>query len=189
MIGSHNTMTYLKASRWWARPFARFWRCQDETIENQIRYGAYLLDIRVRQDSRGRWRFCHGIVDLGDMWNYSLSELLKRYVIPKLRSWVNIRLVLERGPREDFFREVDYIEKFMPQVVRVSVKQPWRDIFNHEGSSKDCYFKPVVSTKPWWKQLPGIMSFLFNSPRNYSLENNSNEDLWDKDTYIFIDFI
>ncbi len=191
MTGSHNTMTFLKARRWWARPFTRYWRCQEHNVARQVRQGkARLLDIRVRQDKAGKWRFCHGFIDLGKMCSSSLPELLNDHVIAQAGNRVKIRLVFERGSsKEAFYTAIHEIAKTMPQVVRAAIKSPWTDLFNYEWRSVDCYFKPIVTDKPLWKQLRKLWAVLVTTPREYALSHRDDITEHEHATIYFRDFI
>lgn len=60
ILGSHNTLTYLKPRNWWMRLFAFAYKCQSKTLGEQIKSGVHSIDIRVRFDEYGKIRFCHG---------------------------------------------------------------------------------------------------------------------------------
>ena len=48
MLGSHNSLTYLKPKKWWMRPFRFMARCQGVSYEEQYeKYGVRVFDLRV----------------------------------------------------------------------------------------------------------------------------------------------
>ena len=64
MLGSHNSMSYLPAVKWWQRWQKRWYRCQNHTIEEQIKLGARYFDIRLKLIN-GQWHFVHNKIDFG----------------------------------------------------------------------------------------------------------------------------
>lgn len=171
MIGSHNTMTYLPARRWWWRLLTQWWRCQRKPLWEQWREGIDHLDIRVRRDERGLWRLCHGRVDLRYEPALSLSSLLNR--IFHDAPGATMRVVMERGCETDeaAFRAaiVRYREQRPGAVTRAAVKKPWADVGeNEEAPSSDDYFKPIDTGKLWWRQIGRMVSVLWTTPRLYA---------------------
>ena len=91
MIGSHNSMSYLKPRRWYLRPFSFMSKCQSKTLKEQYeKFGVRLFDIRVSFDKDGTPYFAHGLMQYkGDVYEHL------DYLNTKLN--VEVRLLLEEG--------------------------------------------------------------------------------------------
>ena len=63
ILGSHNSMTYLRPRRWWMRLFRIFGRCQNKTIQQQFDSGVRCFDLRVSHTTNDGWSFSHGLID------------------------------------------------------------------------------------------------------------------------------
>lgn len=62
MLGTHNSITYLKPKRWWMYPFRFMARCQSMSIEEQYKYGIRHFDLRIAFNKEGSPEFRHGII-------------------------------------------------------------------------------------------------------------------------------
>lgn len=77
-LGTHNSATGGKLV-WWLRPFA--WllhptsRCQDRTIEQQLKDGVRLFNLQVTM-YRGEWHFSHGLCIYEEEIYSTLSKML-----------------------------------------------------------------------------------------------------------------
>lgn len=70
LIGSNNSLTYLRPSSWWSRLFRWFSRCQSATYKEQYEYcGVRLFDLRLYADEH-----CHIIAKNGNT-RYSIFSL------------------------------------------------------------------------------------------------------------------
>lgn len=75
IIGTHNSMTYLRPKQWWGYLFIPFWRCQKRTIQEQWDAGVRCFDLRVTFEEYGKPVFAHGIVRLkGDVYQ-AIAEI------------------------------------------------------------------------------------------------------------------
>lgn len=164
MLASHNTMTYLPPRRWWARPIARWWRCQSRPVAEQYAAGVRHLDIRVRRDDAYHWRLCHGAVDLATTPQLSLSSLLAPII--NAAPQATIRLVLERGDAAT--RQAFYGAILPPAVTERAIKTPWVHLYQDPRPAADHYYKPLDTARPWWRQLPALLRAIIATPRSYA---------------------
>ena len=111
MIGSHDTMTYLKSTSWLYNNCKKYWKCQCKTLDEQYKFGIRMFDFRVYL-SKGKWKFAHGKVNLshkGFPTLLSLVEFMKEnYPLAIYRIW------LEKGDDDDiaeFKRQTEIIKK------------------------------------------------------------------------------
>lgn len=74
VIGSHNSWSYLRPQKWWARVFRFVARCQRVDIRQQyVKYGVRCFDLRVRLDEHGVLVVAHGLV----AYQYEYRQLLE----------------------------------------------------------------------------------------------------------------
>lgn len=102
MIGSHNTMTYLKPQKWWMQLINFTSRCQSKDIEAQYAAGVRYFDIRVcigKHETLPSY-YGHGIIRYKAEQQPILQGLL-------LRDGAVGRIILEKGDTESFRRYID----------------------------------------------------------------------------------
>lgn len=187
MIGSHNSMSYLPPKHWFWRLFTPFWRCQNKTIEEQIKAGVEFFDLRVVWDRKlCCWRFAHGLVTFkGSI--YLVYDTVRYLEEQDLR----YRIVLERGDgwTERQFRSTSGSSRPGSGCTDIIIKRGWKPIY-----SKDCgirvydhSFVPFHSDRPWWRQLSWRM---FCTPRLWAKRHNTVRNSWKKsgNTVHFYDF-
>lgn len=61
-LGTHNSMSYLPAKKWYLTPFKFMARCQSKSIEEQYELGARMFDLRVAFDKSNSPEFRHGMM-------------------------------------------------------------------------------------------------------------------------------
>ena len=61
ILGSHNSWSYLRPSKWYLRPLAFTARCQRKDIRTQYSLGVRCFDLRIRTDKDGNPRVRHGL--------------------------------------------------------------------------------------------------------------------------------
>ena len=91
IIGTHNSMSFLKPKHWWMRPINwLFAQCQDD--ETDVFNGG-CMDIRVYWDN-DVWRFAHGLVsyEFGVVY-YDIYRTISIFAISGVRYF---RIILER---------------------------------------------------------------------------------------------
>lgn len=63
IIGTHNSMTFLRPAHWYGWFMIPFARCQRKTIEEQWYDGARCFDLRIRFTKQGEPYFAHGLYE------------------------------------------------------------------------------------------------------------------------------
>lgn len=158
IIGSHNTMSYMKPKKWWMRLFRFMAKCQDKTIQEQYEFGARLFDIRLVFDKDGNVGFAHGLIDFeGDLDNI-LSYL------DSCRDKIYVRILNERNKNFDLFKK---------KCMQIQLK--YRHIIFYGGQNKKD-----------WKQLFCFDNTCGTCIDKYSSMNNDTnigtgwhlDDLW-----------
>lgn len=71
VIGSHNSWSYLKAAKWYKRPFAWMARCQRMDIRMQYELGVRCFDLRLRTNNDGELYIAHGLME----YKYTTAQL------------------------------------------------------------------------------------------------------------------
>ena len=84
-IGTHNSMTYLKPSKWYMYMFRFAFRCQSLTIDQQLECGIRVFDLRVRMNKNNKWVFAHGLVEFKGDNIYDVVERISKYNDCKVR--------------------------------------------------------------------------------------------------------
>lgn len=153
MIGSHDTMTYLKSTSWLYNNCKKYWKCQCKTLDEQYKFGIRMFDFRVYL-SKGKWKFAHGKVNLshkGFPTLLSLVEFMKeKYPLAIYRIW------LEKGDDDDiaeFKRQTEIIKKKIEEgnnylVWKIGIKsyKEWQyGIFNQNQKLYDMGYKIALN--------------------------------------------
>lgn len=202
MIGSHNSMSYLPPKHWFWRLFTPFWRCQNKTIEEQIKAGVEFFDIRVVWDRKLHcWQFAHGLVQFGWKKGDPLSVGLEPTLTLLEAHGCLYRIVLERGSEYDeerfkswFGFGADIWWKSHPHCISAIRKRGWKSVrsrrFDYAFKNlqlADHSFVPFRSDRPWWRQLSWRM---FCTPRLWAKRHNTVRNSWKKsgNTVHFYDF-
>lgn len=122
MLGSHNSMSYLPAVKWWQRWQKRWYRCQNHTIEEQIKLGARYFDIRLKLID-GQWHFVHNKIDFGleDENVYLMLSTNKAYV----RFIYDVRNKNSEHDAFKFLNHINDIENRFPYINIDSVITYW----------------------------------------------------------------
>lgn len=77
IIGSHNSWSYLKPSKWWLWPFIFMAKCQSKNlIEQYYKYNIRCFDLRVRFNKYGKIVVAHGFMEY-DINYFELSRDLQ----------------------------------------------------------------------------------------------------------------
>lgn len=90
IIGSHNSMSYLRPKYPWGLLMLPFARCQSKTIDEQLSAGARCFDLRISFDRDGMARFRHGWCRFAD--DETLTAVLERL---QHHDGIYVRLILE----------------------------------------------------------------------------------------------
>ena len=101
IIGTHNSMTYLRPHKWYGWFMIPFARCQRKTIEQQWNDGARCFDLRIRFTRQGEPYFAHGLYECTHEVKpidvlVQLDRLILRYNQPAF-----VRLILEDPDKQN----------------------------------------------------------------------------------------
>ena len=109
IIGTHNSMTYLRPAHWYGWFMIPFARCQRKTIEQQWNDGARCFDLRIRFTKQGEPYFAHGLYECTHKANpaHVLEDLYK--LMLRDNEQVVVRLILEDPDKQN--HNVYYFEQ------------------------------------------------------------------------------
>lgn len=94
IVGTHNSMTFLRPAHWYGWLMIPFARCQRKSIEQQFLSGARCFDLRVRfRKESANPVFAHGLMTLkGDLY----ATLLRLSTLSTIHhDKIRVRLILE----------------------------------------------------------------------------------------------
>lgn len=170
LIGSHNTMSYLKPKHWWLKPINwLFAQCQTKTIQDQVAR-CQAFDLRVCRD-HSEWYFAHGLVSYKGSTLYSVLNFLENKARQDKTKFY-IRLIFEKGNIVDeaFFSEYlcpDLEERFNYLIFYGGYKKKgWVKLYNFHNDIEEHQFVSSVSGK--WYETPRM----YNNRLKHKLEIN-----------------
>lgn len=115
LIGSNNSLTYLRPSSWWSRVFKWFGECQSSTYIQQYEYcGVRLFDLRLYADEH-----CHIIVRNRN-FRYSIFSLYEILSYFNKKGDVTVRISFE-ATLSDLINDSEYsrIEEKFVQICKI----------------------------------------------------------------------
>lgn len=201
LLGSHNTMTYLKPKKWWMHLGRFMAKCQNLDYRKQYECGVKWFDFRLSFDKYGNVQFSHGLVDYTGVNVYDVFQYISS------KPDVSCRIILEKGNAEDELRFIEYIRHLLTvyptiRVTQVAVKNVWRNMVDctiNIGRDMIDSYASCNGSYPEYQKLPGIL-------RSKSWSGLLIDDLWpwiyakfhnkrtlekykDKDVLLLLDFI
>lgn len=152
LIGSNNSLTYLRPSSWWSRFFRWFGRCQSTTYKEQYEYcGVRLFDLRLYADEH-----CHIIAKNGNT-RYSIFSLYEILSYFDKKGDVTIRISFD-ATVSDTVNNSEYNrieEKFVNTCKIIETIYP---NINYFGGYRICDSKLLY--KFWYERHNGIPNII-----------------------------
>lgn len=165
MIGSHNSWSYLKPTKWCMKPFAFMAKCQKYDIREQYeKYDVRIFDLRIRFNNTDedilRVALCHGLVEYPTtyLWGnlYYLNEKKDVYIrcILDLRG----KNVDEQEQRDTFADYIEYLKLTFPNLKFICGRElpSWdkiADVPELELVEKYSSVCPPKIIDDWWPWL------------------------------------
>ena len=115
LIGSNNSLTYLRPSSWWSKVFKWFGKCQSSTYIGQYEHcGVRLFDLRLYADEH-----CHIIARNGN-FRYSIFSLYEILSYFDKKGDVTVRISFE-ATLSDLINDSEYrrIEEKFIQICKI----------------------------------------------------------------------
>lgn len=182
MLGTHDSYTYLTAKKKIFEWVSFLWRTQVKSIEEQKKAGVSYFDIRVRRDN-DVWRICHGLVDFNLTYK-SIEEILNKFSIYK------VRIILERGDREDLFRGEVTKHVDCPTLSFACIKRNWKILLDRDASIIDYTYTPWLSDLSFWENVKRFN--FFSTIKKWAKKHNptvTTKMKTDKNIIYFMDYI
>lgn len=169
LIGSHNTMTYLKPSNWLLYlGYLISAKCQNKTLVEQIDSGVRVLDIRVfpEYDKHGItfWRYGHGLTKFtkNSPHIYIIANILNEKA-KKDKKPMYMRIILERCKSErdvqEFINLCEHLELNYPYVKFLggNRKKDWKKCYIFSSCITDNNVNQPVSSMAedarWYEKI------------------------------------
>lgn len=174
--GTHNSMSYLPVRKWWMKPMAMFARCQDKTIDEQIKQGCRYYDLRVRfDDETNKFIFAHGLVEYDGCGLFEVLKKLRGASRAKNTN-IYIRLMLETFTDASsdqlvlFDSLVSYLknefEKEKKLRFRYMIKNPYT--MKHDGFYGAKFIEVAEWINKWWELI--LTPRFFTKKQNKKIE-------------------
>jgi hypothetical protein len=175
-IGAHHCLSYARP-KWYWLPFNWMVRCQQISIQEQIKYGVVYFDFRIRF-KKGKVISGHGIID------YNVNVLHEFERLNSHSSDENpfyIRLMYESGPFhknpsvEEMKTFVEKVKNDYPRLIftQSHIKAPYTYIDSTtDVPTHDCYqhYRDYGARSLWAK----LKSYKLPYPKRYAKRNNKN---------------
>ena len=183
MIATHNTLTYNNATNPLVQMCGRWWRCQNLSVEEQIKAGAGYLDIRVRYTMTGKVLIAHGIATMRG---------LKFRTIEELCQWLDkfgamYRIILERGGEFDrgyFIADIKEAAAKHPLLMWAVVKEGWEEVYVAQNHPR------IVDLCLHWNSRLLFRSLFRNVIKEFAEMQIITEDMIkDEGTVYFMDYL
>lgn len=193
MIASHNSFTFLEPTKWWLKPFAFLWKCQDKTLEQQYKAGVRYFDVRVFLNKEGEWQICHGVAEFSVSFTTILALCL---YLENRYPHALYRIILEKGDdaAEKLFKGKSYIcvGKHRPKLVFVAIKRDWQVLYDnqHFKRTEDYTAKLWYPSRSLWWNIKNF--FKVRSIKSWARRNNpliTQEMIDDPETLYFYDYV
>lgn len=183
IIGTHNSMTYLRPQKWYGWFMIPFARCQRKTIEEQWYDGARCFDLRIRFTKQGKPYFAHGLYECTHEVKFIddvLAQLDKLILHHGQRAFV--RLILEDPNKQN--HNVFYFKRLCNELRQYyktihffggNRKGDWAQIveFDYKPNLTQ-YVGSMMEDARWYEK---IMPFAYAWRRNKKNKQNPQGDI------------
>ncbi len=186
IIGTHNSMTYLRPQHWYGWLMVPFAKCQKKTLLKQWEAGARCFDLRVRFNRRGDAMFAHGLYECRHDADPHETVRTLAALAQTENETAYVRVVLE-DPDATEYNEY-YFRKFCRFVELFPSLKPFQG--NRKGDWAQIY---EFDYEPRLYQMVGSMdedAHLWERimPFAYALRKNK-KNMEDPDSITIFDFI
>lgn len=139
IIGTHNSMTFLRPAKWYGWFMIPFARCQSDGLKEQWYAGARVFDLRIYFDNQSEeWEFAHGLMNLQK--EETFSKLVRRLSNTALEAKedVYIRIILEKW---ELLSQCNYFAETCKALENLYENNPYIHFFggNRKGDWKKLY--------------------------------------------------
>lgn len=177
LISSHNSMSYLKPTKWWMKCFNFVAKCQNKTISEQLALGVRNFDIRIDFDDNFNPIFAHGLIK----YNYDGNIRNIFYLLNNYNT--NVRIILEinkHDKRHDLKCNmfVAYVQAWIRTYPNINFwggncKYDWKELVSKLKGKTLEHVQYVGSMNKFWlyKIWPKLYAMRYNKRVIDNLEN------------------
>lgn len=141
LLGSHNSLSYGKVTKWWMNLISWAARCQSRSYVEQYALGVRVFDVRIRWDEIHKcWKPAHGPV----MFEHDIHRLFRYLDIHRM---CKVRLILEynKAPKNEDF----VTRQFTEDIFRFKNEYPFIEFFELRrkwdwGRMVHCTYNPNI---------------------------------------------
>ena len=200
LLGSHNSLTYLRPKKWWMRPFHFMARCQRASYKEQYeKYGVRVFDLRVWFTDNLDEEVRHGVM-VFKATNIFIRDFLD-YLNDK--GDCHLRIILEEdnitkkdkkaSMKEDYFKTFCMVLEDVYHNIHFfggNRKWDWKLLYQFEGEDvvlDDKYSSTTSlfgSKKKWLAVLDDLWPWLYAR-----LNNKKNRERGTDKECLFVDFV
>ena len=193
IYGTHNSATGGKLI-WWQRPFA--WllnttsRCQNKSIEQQLRDGVKLFNLQITY-YRGEWHFSHGLSIYEEKF---IEALAKMRAVATKREPIYFQLYLDKNffcgqEKEKFKKLVEDIKNYYcaPHFVMLTAWIEGCDEYPYK-SRKKIDLREHYWTLTWGKTLGQNLLDMLPFPLRHAKKYNKKYKENCTSNYLMLDF-
>ncbi len=188
IIGTHNSMTYLRPQHWYGYFMLPVARCQRKNLLKQWEAGARCFDLRIRFTEKGRAYFAHGLYECcyGSTNPYDALFLLAAQAI-RTKEDTYVRLILEDPDRHDYC--VNYFTEYCDfatlnfsdhlHFFGGNRKGDWKKIYTFKEDVPDSLNNQWVSSMAedarWYeKAFPFLYAWRMNKKNKIKMKEKFN---------------
>lgn len=144
IVGTHNSMSYLKPKYWFLKPFNFIAKCQSLSIEEQSNI-CNIIDVRVYWDVKtNKWEFAHGSMSFkSDMDVYDVCDIFLKGCRER-NEWPHIRIILEKvinkKNEEQEFKRFSSLCNWLETIYGTQItfmggnyKKTWKKLYQFKG--------------------------------------------------------
>lgn len=191
MLGTHNSLSYLKPLKWWQRWSTPWSKCQSLTLEEQYNYGVRYFDFRLRYDNNDKmWYFVHNRVKYDIVNNLYFSYLDHQ----SDKSYIRFILDQRKKPKDklaeyeikNFTDYVNEIKRTYKNIIIDSaiIYWTWTDILKPSVIVLEDHTS--VKSK-WYQYILGTKWYAKKNNRRPYIENKAA--YIDDDKVLLLDYI
>lgn len=195
ILGSHNTMTYLKPKNWFMKAFNFIAKCQSKDYKSQYKCGARYFDLRFKpsKNINDEPTIAHGLMDYKTQKGF-IDEFLK-FLNSKKNQKIYVRLMYELQKKDKSSDSLQKEHNFIELCKQYQKKYP---NIHFIGGRRKYDWKTLVQLEeePCKKDLYASMDgskyddlYPASYAKKYNKQNWAKYKNVQPDCYMLIDFI
>lgn len=203
ILGSHNSLSFAKPTKWWMRPLHFVAKCQSKNIEQQLALGVRYFDFRVRLNEHGIFKPAHGSM----IFDYEIKKALDKLENFSCDSFekIFVRIILEYNGEQKNQEDIDdafkeYCNDLMNSYSAIVFvgghrKYDWEVLYkfsDHEPQTCDLYSSTTSPfgkrTNTWLDKIDDWWPWLYARLHNKKNIKRYFKDKEEKEV-LFLDFV